>query len=452
MTDESTDLDALRLPGLHEVMAKDPSEKALQLVDELGGELVTSDQIEATIERRTSGTRSPVRELLERRAVARPADRVRTVADIDGLGALARGLARADRIVAGTEANMVEAVGQRVSGGGISVHPDSIRSAASELVEARAEVATIRGQLSELNDAAMDSLVERGAEERAAAVEKPPEPRSTGTLGRSGKRRITGVILMSVGVAVVLGGLLFAVAGPVALVVLVLPIVAIAWAIRAARADISDLDGKEAASDNLAQISARTDEVFGAAPAEESAGSGIPASVGAQLRLVESQLELAEERVRSATSTWHELAGSDADPGDVDRVLRERDPQYFAAVDLVSQTSQARAAGAHLRRVRARWNVAWGVLGEDPPSPADAEAAVRELAAAGVQAVKINTRIGSPADREAAQRALAALDEGDGSGPLVLTGISENLSDNAIDALAELANSTSIVLVSLAGD
>jgi hypothetical protein len=450
MSDDPTDLDALRLPGLHEVTAKDPSEKAVQLAGDLGGELVTSDQIEATIARRRAREPSPVRQLLERRAAAGSADRVRLVGDIDALGALARGLVRADRIVAGTDANMVDAVGQRVSGGGISVHPDSIRSAASELVEARAAVAASSEQLSELKDAAMDSMIESGAEERAAAVVEKPEVRSTGTLGRSGKRRIAGVVLMSVGVAVVLGGLLFAVAGPFAVVVLVLPIVAIWWAIRTARADISDLDGKDAASDNLAQISARTDEVFGAGRVEEVASSGIPASVGAQLQSAESQLELAQERLRSATSNWSELAGGDADPADVDRVLRERDPQYFAAVDMVSQTSQARAARAHLRRVRARWNVAWGVLGEEPPIAAVAEDAVRELASAGVRAVKINTRIGSPADREAAQRALATLDEGAEAGPLVLTGISEDLSDDAIDALADLANSTSIVLVSLA--
>ncbi len=271
-------------------------------------------------------------------------------------------------------------------------------------------------------------------------------------MARATKRRIAGVLLMAFGIAIVLGAVLATtVSGPVAVVVLVLPIVACWWAFRTARFDISDLDDKDTASDNLAQISARTDAVFGGSPVENENGSGgIPASTGAQLQQVESQLALARERERSASANWTELAGGEADPADVERVLRERDPQYFGAIDLVSQTSQARAAAAHLRRVKARWNVAWAVLGDEPPTAADAEKAVRELASAGLRAVKINTRIGSDTDRALALRTLDAYAPEEPAEPMVLADVPDTLSDEVIDSLAALANSTPIVVVSRA--
>ncbi|HUW01574.1 MAG TPA: hypothetical protein VMW08_04400 [Acidimicrobiales bacterium] len=449
----SIDLDALSTPGLHEVEVENPVEAARQLADDLGGELVGSDDLATVIERRASRHGASARQLLERRVDARPEDRVRVVVDIDQLRAIASGLVKADRILSGTEANMVEVVGQHVTGGGISVHPDSIRGAAAEVSEARKAVAGLHLELDKLNEQMMDSLISVGAEERASALEPEVEvedDRVTGKMARATKRRIAGVLLMAFGIAIVLGAVLATtVSGPVAVVVLVLPIVACWWAFRTARFDISDLDDKDTASDNLAQISARTDAVFGGSPVENENGSGgIPASTGAQLQQVESQLALARERERSASANWTELAGGEADPADVERVLRERDPQYFGAIDLVSQTSQARAAAAHLRRVKARWNVAWAVLGDEPPTAADAEKAVRELASAGLRAVKINTRIGSDTDRALALRTLDAYAPEEPAEPMVLADVPDTLSDEVIDSLAALANSTPIVVVS----
>lgn len=461
MTDDSTpststeftpiDSDVLTTPGLHEIVAADPDHTARKLADELGGELVRSDDLESTIERRRSGGDSDARLLLERRVAAGPADSVRTVADIDALGAVARGLAKADRILAGTEANMVDTVGQRVSGGGISVHPASIRSAASDLIQVRTEIRKIQQELHDLNESIMDSMIDSGGEAKVEVSDEDDEHRDRGKIGRSAKKRIAGVLLMAFGVAIALGAVLAVVIAPAAAAfVVILPVVACWWAFDTARVDISDLDDKDTASDNLAQISARTDAVFGNVAAdEEHTSGGIPASAGAQLQLIESKLELARERERSAGANWSELAGTEADPSDVDRVLRERDPQYFAAIDMVNRTSQARAAAAHLRRVRAQWNLAWAVLGEDPPPPAAAEDAVRELASGGMRGVRINTRIGTEADRELAQQTLDSLTTTEEVRPLVLAGLSEDLSDAVIDSLADLANSTPVVLVSV---
>lgn len=456
MSDETTpqppsepdglDRAALIAPGLHELTASDRAATAQQLADELHGEVVASSDLAMMLRRRRAGDVAAARALLERRAAAEPDDGVREVIGIEALEGIARGLSKAERIVTGTEANMAETVGQRVSGGGISVHPESIRSAAKDVLDVRKEVAGVQAELDELNNAVMDAMIDSAPAPAAPGSGPTEPPREQGKLDRATKRRILGVILMSLGIAVGLGAVLWVAVGIPAVVVMILPIVAVWWAYDKARVDILDLDDKDVASDNLALIGARTDAVFGSVAAEES-GSGIPASAGAKMQLIESRLELARERERSAVSSWAELAGTGTDPLDVDRVLRERDPQYFAAVDMVGQTSQARAASAHARRVRAKWNLAWSVLGEDPPPAGDAEQAVRDLAA-GLSALHINTRVGTDADVELARETLGQLQESPPSGPLILTGLSDDLTDEVIDQLAELAISTSVVLLS----
>jgi hypothetical protein len=85
-----------------------------------------------------------------------------------------------------------------------------------------------------------------------------------------------------------------------------------------------------------------------------------------------------QERQRSAQRHWSTVAGPDADPHDIESVLRARDPQY----DLAGATATSptiRAVDTMHRRASARWKVAWAALGADEaPDPAELEQIVAE--------------------------------------------------------------------------
>jgi hypothetical protein len=80
---------------------------------------------------------------------------------------------------------------------------------------------------------------------------------------------------------------------------------------------------------------------------------------------LEARRETAVERLRSARRQWESLVGADADPHDVDELLRVRDPQ-FELVGAASKTSPTvRTVSAVHRRAMARWRVAWAAVGYD---------------------------------------------------------------------------------------
>jgi hypothetical protein len=76
-----------------------------------------------------------------------------------------------------------------------------------------------------------------------------------------------------------------------------------------------------------------------------------------------------EERLRSARRDWGLAAGFEADPEDVDDVIRRRDPQFDLTADLVAAAPSARAVAAVHRRVRADWRSLWASLGRSAPPP-----------------------------------------------------------------------------------
>jgi outer membrane biosynthesis protein TonB len=95
----------------------------------------------------------------------------------------------------------------------------------------------------------------------------------------------------------------------------------------------------------------------------------------ARERELASALSLAEEELRVAERHWHELAGPDADPDDVDEVVRRLDPQHQDALLLASETATVRAANVLLDRATARWIETWTRLGRPVP-PLDQAAEV----------------------------------------------------------------------------
>jgi hypothetical protein len=76
-----------------------------------------------------------------------------------------------------------------------------------------------------------------------------------------------------------------------------------------------------------------------------------------------------EERLRAARRDWGVAAGFEADPEDVDEVIRRRDPQFGLTDDLVSSSPSARAVTSVLRQVRSDWRSLWAALGRTAPPP-----------------------------------------------------------------------------------
>lgn len=445
MTD--LDLAAIRQPGLHAHVVGDPHTTAQELVGVLGAELVAASELREALERRAEADpHGDERRLLEHRARAGARDRLRILTDIDGLRALAKKLERAERIMSSTEANMTEVIGQRVSGGGLAVHPDSIRAAASDLLSVRGEVAALEGEL----ERARAQVRELGPAAADVAADELPDD-DEGLPGAV-KRRIVGAVLASIGISIVLGGLLAVVGGVIAVIVLVIPILTIWWSMDLIREARAETASKEAVSQNLARTLARTEEVFGAGAGADvdSGGGALPTSPSGRVRLLEGRLELARERERSAAAGWGQLAGRDADPTHVDAILRERDPQFYTALEMVGETPQARAAASHRRRVQARWRVLWAALDREPPPPSKAVDAVRELEAGGTLTVSVATRRGEPADVELARACLDEIGREDDARPLIVLDTGDVVADDLVDQLEVLAGRTSVVV--LTGD
>ena len=99
--------------------------------------------------------------------------------------------------------------------------------------------------------------------------------------------------------------------------------------------------------------------------------------------------ERATERLRSARRHWDSLVGPDADPHDVDEVLRVRDPQLELVGAASKKSPTVRTVSAVHRRTHARWRVAWAAVGYDEPPPLDeVDAHLERLRASGAQAAE----------------------------------------------------------------
>ena len=94
------------------------------------------------------------------------------------------------------------------------------------------------------------------------------------------------------------------------------------------------------------------------------------------------RLAMAEEEERVAERAWHELAGADADPAEVDEIVRRIDPQHEDALVKASDTATVRAASVLRERTLARWEETWQRFGLPVPPVEDAGRAVAELAPA----------------------------------------------------------------------
>lgn len=364
--------DADEILGVRVVRDRDPEHAARQLAEELHAEVVRDlDHAERAFAARAEAGRAEAvvlgdderRDLEARAAVADATDAVDD-AMLRDLRELAGELQVTSRIRANTEAEMTETLNRRLSAtSGVAVHPTAIRQAAAQVTDAEADLADC--------DASLRELGERPVPARFIMDDDPFDggPSMFDEEGLEQNRRAVG---MSMGVAAMFAGaalvLLSTTSVPVVVDVVLFVVgvvLAVLLAMRNRRTSEHRDLGEEQASALLAQ----------AAGGDLAAPAPAPAVTEQEWLSRRAQLDAARERalerLRAARRHWESLAGVDADPHDVDSLLRVRDPQ-FELIGSASKTSPTvRSVSAVHRRVQARWRVAWAAVGYDEPPPLD---------------------------------------------------------------------------------
>jgi hypothetical protein len=342
-------------PGLHVLREIEPLKRAGPMAAQLRGDLcATLPQADATLAERSD----------------LPSVDATTLSTLQSL---ARRLARADRIAARTRARAVSDVEHLLAatGAGLAVHPTTIRERAGAVDVSRAELANAQRALDE-HAAQLTAAEERAQTEAAEAAARAAAPDDADRSGpaTTGRNRAVGLLIAGFGVALVLLALDMALWAA-----LLPPLVAALVALRLLRPheDADDAEDRREASSLLSQVSASTDELFGARRAARE--------LEEQLALLEARRGRAEEDLRVAERAWHDLAGEGVDVSELEEVVRRFDPQHEDARVLADETVGVRTVEVVLHHVEQRWLAFWREVGLDAPSAADGEAAVRDLVA-----------------------------------------------------------------------
>jgi len=249
---------------------------------------------------------------------------------------LADQLAMTERIRSDTEAGMTESLNRRLAAtSAVAIHPSTIRQAAAAVTETEAEI--------DKCDEEIAALGERPApDSRPTDNSSPTEPQPP-----RGRRMV-----LAVGVVV-----LFVVAAIVLFAVGVFVVVPIAVLVVGAIATLLLIRGTRTPAPPPSRATMSEEEWVDQRAQIDAARQG------------------ATERLRSAHRHWESLVGPDADPHDVDDVLRVRDPQLELVGAASKESPTVRTVNAVHRRIRARWRVAWAAVGYDEPPELDDVAA-----------------------------------------------------------------------------
>lgn len=352
-------------PGIHRVDHADPAE----LAGQVGAvHLRTISDVESAIE--DHGPRPAVDD-----------DRIAELRE------LARRIELAQRVASRTRERSADAIAGRLEmrSSAVTIHPDALRNAASVVGRARADVDAARRALQEHREEQdrrrfeLESWPVADEPEETDTTERDEQERAAAEQRRARMRRARTTVLGALAVA--LGAGLVAIGvGLLPAVWALMPTFAVAvwgsFALKRSVADIEVPDVDEESSNLLDEVASATDQLF-----EERAAA--LAAMEDRSPQLEVRLTLAEEELRVAERNWHELAGADADPDDVDAVVRRFDPQHQEAVVLATQTATVRAASTLLDRAWKRWEEAWTGLGLGVPAAEDAAAAVARLEPTG---------------------------------------------------------------------
>jgi hypothetical protein len=387
----------LTVPGRHALEVDDVDDFAAGLGEDV--EVVRGDdELLATIEARVADLdrRSRLRTALDlhERLSAPSGGAMRVLTDTDGLRLLAAQIAQAERLVSGSTERVRSHLSAQAGGGQVlAVHPETITAAAEELKAARAAVADAEAALALAEAAApaassghepIDDPWGETDDSIAAAEQFAPDadmhPRIDATRGEHLP------LVLGVGVVVLLASVgAFAASLPI----LVLPVVVlgafvIARGTRVKSEEHQDTHARALASDNLATVRALTDQAYGGEASrldDAYTRRGRDDAADLAVAAASARLSSCRDRLRVADGTWRNLLGADADPADLDAIIRSRDAQADIAPELVDATPTVRAAQAFRRRLWARWNVAWAALDREPPPVDDAHSVIEALEA-----------------------------------------------------------------------
>ncbi|MEY2422736.1 MAG: hypothetical protein QOI95_2803 [Acidimicrobiaceae bacterium] len=396
---EAESFDSQHLMGVRVVVDHDPAVAAARLAEELDGELIfdLENARRAFAARASAGRTDPVvlhddefDELLAQADElgslgARPTVDEEALAE---LRQLAVALRRTDRIRVSTEVEFTEALNRRLSASsGMAVHPETIRQAALALTEAEAEVEQITHAIAELGDRPRPEQV------RLDVPQAVPQMFDDDSLEEQRKARIVAISCLAffAGAALVLLNFADSVVIPV-VVFLLGVILSAALMARSYSIQPQDDPGAREASALLAAATGNAERT---------------SEAGARDRVAEdewmarrSQFEAARDRslekARSARRHWETLAGADADPYDLEGVLRLHDPQFVITGAATKTSPTVRTVNAVHRKAMARWKVAWASLGyENPPALDEFDEHLTRLggAEARAEADKVDQRL-----------------------------------------------------------
>lgn len=245
---------------------------------------------------------------------------------LDSLRDLARRVAATERIAHRTHERAAAEVADRVAsvGGGLAVHPSTIRERSETVLLARSQLHQADQRLAANQVSDVTELPASSPE--PDLVGAPTAPEATPP-----KRRLFGFL----------------------------------------RRSTEEVEDTSESTELLRSMGAATDEAFGARRALAASED--------QRMLLEARRDTAAEVVRVAERAWHELAGADADPTDPDEVVRRFDPQHQSALLMAQETVSVRTASVVFDAAMGRWQAAWSDLSLEAPIPAEAVESVDRL-------------------------------------------------------------------------
>ncbi|MEY2454662.1 MAG: hypothetical protein QOD92_4236 [Acidimicrobiaceae bacterium] len=383
-------LDSQDLTGVRVVVDHDPAVAAAALAEELNGELVYDrETAEIAFAARASAARADPVVLRDEEfdTLLAQADELgalgeRPTVDEDALAELrelATALGRTDRIRVRTEVEFAEVLNRRLSASsGMAVHPETIRQAARSLTEAEGEVEEINKAIAELGDRPRPEQV------RLETPDAVPQMFDDDSLEEQRRARIIAISCLAFfsGAALVLLNFAGSVVVPV-VVFLLGVILSAALMARSYSIQPRDDPGAREASALLAAATGNAERTSEASARDRMAEEEWLAR--------RSQFEAARERslekARSARRHWETLAGADADPYDLEGVLRLHDPQFVITGAATKTSPTVRTVNAVHRKAMARWKVAWAEIGYDqPPALEDFDEHITRLGGAGARA------------------------------------------------------------------
>ena len=378
------------LMGVRVVVDHDPAVAAAALAEELNGELVYDrETAQAAFAARSSAGRMDPVVLHDEEfdSLLAQADELgalgeRPTVDEDALAELrelATALGRTDRIRVRTEVEFAELLNRRLSASsGMAVHPETIRQAARSLTEAEGEVEEINKAIAELGDRPRPEQVRL---ETPGAV---PQMFDDDSLEEQRRARIIAISCLAFfsGAALVLLNFAGSVVVPV-VVFLLGVILSAALMARSYSIQPRDDPGAREASALLASATGNAERTSEASARDRMAEE----EWLARRSQFEAARERSQEKTRSARRHWETLAGPDADPYDLEGVLRLHDPQFVITGAATKTSPTVRTVNAVHRKAMARWKVAWAALGYDqPPALEDFDEHITRLGGASARA------------------------------------------------------------------